>query len=96
MGKQMLNDLDPTRQVLDVGTCAHYGGRKHITQGGVALCGTHLHIVKHGLRNRDWDGVPNCERCLNIANFVLATQTLVRAELANPTPMDRSLFPAYT
>ena len=86
-GKTLLESLDPTCKVLDVGSCSRSKhARRHITQGAHALCGEHLHITVTGLRgpqldanNHRWDGVPNCERCLRIADFIVTSQIMMRA-----------------
>lgn len=89
MGKTLLDLLDPTQRVLDVGTTASKARvRRHIVQGTHALCGDHVHITRTGLRGphmtttaADWSGVPDCQRCLTIADFIVTTRTLI----ASPT-----------
>lgn len=75
-GKALLNALDPTFRVLDVGQ-SRTRGRKHIIQGSTALCSQALRIKHTGMRLAGWDGIPDCQRCLTIADFFLTTRMLV-------------------
>lgn len=94
MGKKLIDLLDPTNCVLDVGTTASKTRvRRHIVQGTHALCGEHVRITRTGLRGphmatnaADWSGVPDCQRCLTIADFIVTTRTLVIASPAYVSP----------
>lgn len=81
MGKHLLSTLDPSTHTLAVGTSKTKRGRKHIVHGLAALCSSRLRIA-HVYDRSDWEGTPDCQYCLAIADFFVTARILA----AGPQP----------
>lgn len=81
MGKHLLSTLDPSTRTLAVGASKSKHARKHIVNGHTALCSSRLRIARVYDRT-DWDGTPDCQHCLAIADFFVTARILA----AGPQP----------
>lgn len=89
MGKHLLSTLDPSTRTLAVGISKSKGSRKHIIHGHTALCSSRVRIARVYART-DWDGTPDCQLCLAIADFFVTARILAAGPQA-PQPYPQAL-----